>query len=847
MLRKKPQSKNNSIHPTAGQEIVGLTSAEAARRLQQYGENVIAKKKRMRPVVAFLKKFQSPLILLLIAASIVSIFLGQNTDAIIILIMVSMSAILDFVNTRRSEKATQSLISKVAVTATVVRDSREQELKINEIVPGDMVQLTAGDIIPADCVVLTAKDLFINQSALTGESFPVEKEPATNAIDATLTDTERRDLVFMGSSVVTGYATVRVDKTGASTKYGAIAERLAANPEETDFEKGIKKFSYLIMQVTFVLVVLVFGINAFVHRGIFESFIFALAIAIGLTPELLPMIIALALSHGSMKMSKKNVIVKNLSSIQNLGSMDILCTDKTGTLTENKITLVRHVDWSGHDSDEVLYFTYLNSIFHTGVKNPLDGAIREFTHLDVTGYKKYDELPFDFQRRRESIVVEKENKRTMITKGAPEFVLPICKTYRSGGRDLPFDGLNREAAQHEYDALSRDGFRVLGVSYKPAKLQTGPYANPDERDMNFLGFVAFYDPPKQSVTEAISELASLGVEIKILTGDSELLTEKVCRDIGLPVRGVTTGNELLHMNDDELIHLASRTTIFARIAPAQKERIILILKKAKHSVGYLGDGINDAPALRAADVGISVNNAVDVAKDTADIILLHKSMRVLRDGVIEGRKTFQNTMKYILMGLSSNFGNMFSMAGLSAILPFFPMLPSQVLLNNLMYDSSQFTISTDKVDQRDIRKPLKWDISFIRKYMFVFGPISSIFDFATIGALYYLFHPAVHQFQAAWFMESLATQTFVIYVIRTRKIPFIQSSPSRILLATTLGSVILGWILPYIFLNKYLKFEPLSWGMLAAITGLVVIYLVCVQGVKVWFYRHLEKKAAQAR
>jgi Mg2+-importing ATPase len=559
------------------------------------------------------------------------------------------------------------------------------------------------------------------------------------------------------------------------------------------------------------------------------------------------MIIALALSHGSMRMSKKNVIVKNPSSIQNLGSMDILCTDKTGTLTENKITLVRHVDWSGHDSDEVLFYTYLNSIFHTGVKNPLDGAIREFKHLNVTGYEKYDELPFDFQRRRESIVVEKGGQRTIVTKGAPEFVFPICKTYRSGGRDLQFDGLNREAAQHEYDALSRDGFRVLGVAYKPAKIQSGPYANKDEREMIFLGFVAFYDPPKQSVTEAISELAALGVEIKILTGDSELLTEKVCRDIGLPVRGVTTGNDILHMSDDELMHLANRTTIFARIAPAQKERIILILKKANHSVGYLGDGINDAPALRAADVGISVNNAVDVAKDTADIILLRKSMRVLRDGVIEGRKTFQNTMKYILMGLSSNFGNMFSMAGLSAILPFFPMLPSQVLLNNLMYDSSQFTISTDKVDQDDIQKPLKWDIKFIRKYMFIFGPISSVFDFATIGAMYYLFHPAVHQFQAAWFMESLATQTFVIYVIRTRKFPFIQSSPSRLLFVSTLASVAIAWILPYIFLNKFLKFEPLSWSMLLAITGLVVIYLFCVQGVKIWFYRRIERKAALAR
>jgi len=822
-------------------ETKGLSSQEAASRLVQYGENVLVKKKKLKPVEAFIQKFKSPLILILIAASVVSIFLGMHTDAIIILVMVFLSAILDFFNTRKSEKAVGDLIAKVAITARVRRDGKEKEIQIKDIVPGDIVILTAGDVVPADCRILEAKDFFVNQSALTGESFPVEKRAQNNEAADEASTTEIIDGVFMGSSVVTGYATVEVEKTGRSTHYGKIAERLLAATTESDFEKGIRHFSFFILQVTFILVVLVFFINAFVHRGILESFIFALAIAVGLTPELLPVIISIALSHGSLKMSKKEVIVKNLYSIQNLGSMNVLCTDKTGTLTEDKIALVKYVDGAGNVSKNVLFHSYLTSIFHTGVKNPFDSAVKNFERLDIKGCKKIDEIPFDFMRRRDSIVVEKDGKRIFITKGAPEWIFKIISKYQKGARVVDFDKACQKEAQTEFDALSKDGFRVLAVASKEVAYQKGAYTYKEEHDMTFLGFVAFYDPPKQTAGEAVKELEELGVEVKILTGDNALLTEKICRDIKLPIKGTLLGDHLNEMSDSELEPKVLSTTIFARISPEQKERIILILKKMNYSVGYLGDGINDAPALKAADVGISVNNAVDVAKETAGIILLRKSLGVLRDGVLEGRQTFQNTLKYIMMGLSSNFGNMFSMTGLSALLPFFPMLPSQVLLNNLMYDVSQFTLPTDKVDFEDVKKPLRWNMKFIRKYMFAFGPISSVFDFLTFGAMFYIFHLQAHQFQTAWFIESLATQTFVIYVIRTKKIPFLQSSPSRLLILSTLSVVALAVILPYLPVGPLLQFAPLSVTLLAVIAGLVFVYLWCVQGVKVIFYKKMKE------
>lgn len=819
----------------------GLTSREAARRQRKYGANILFTKKKWHPVSAVLKKLSSPLLIILIVTSFVSVLFGQHTDAAIILVMIFISVVLDIFNTHKSEKSAETLMERVEVTARVRRDGREEEVPIKSIVPGDIVLLGAGDIVPADAQIIEARDFFVNQSALTGESFPVEKRPKEIVIGAG-DKSGCEDCVFMGSNVITGSAVIEVKATGAKTQYGAIAKNLAAAAEETDFEKGIRRFSYFILQITVVLVILVFFTSALRQRGIFESFIFALAIAIGLTPELLPVVISVALSRGSLKMAKQDVIVKNLSSIQNFGAMNVLCSDKTGTLTEDKITLVKYVDGFGEVSDRVLLASYLNSMFHTGITSPLDMAIKEFKHLGTAEYKKVDEIPFDFARRRSSVVVEHAGKKILITKGAPEDMFMVSVNYKRGEAVHRFDEAAQKEARKQFDALSADGFRVLAVAEKELIEHKEVYEKEMEQRMIFLGFVAFYDPPKQSAVEAVKELEALGIEIKIITGDSEILTEKICRDIKLPIKGMAVGAALENLNDDELQKLARHTTIFARVNPVQKERVILSLKRAGCVVGYLGDGINDAPAIKAADVGISVNNAVDVAKQTADIILLKKSLRVLKAGVLEGRKTFQNTLKYIMMGLSSNFGNMFSMAGLPLFVPFFPMLPSQILLNNLLYDISQFTIPSDSVDEDDVQKPLRWDIKFLRKFMIVFGPISSIFDFSTFLVMWYVFHPVVAQFQTAWFLESLATQIFVIYIIRTRKIPFLESSPGKWIILSTVSVVLIGFLVTVLPFNHWLGFEPLSYPMLSSIAILLFVYLFFVQIAKVFFYKQMSKR-----
>lgn len=644
-------------------------------------------------------------------------------------------------------------------------------------------------------------------------------------------------MVFLGTSVTTGYATARVLKTGRETEFGKIADRLEKTEPATEFEKNIRQFSLFIMKVTIFLVSIVFLMNAFYGRGWLTSFIFAVAIAIGLTPELLPVIISVALSRGSIEMAKKEVIVKNLSSIQNFGSMNVLCTDKTGTITENRIVLVKYIDGFGNIDEEVLLSAYLNSYFYTGVRNPLDDAVNAYKHLDISDYKKIDEIPFDFERKKRSIVVGRNGKRLLVAKGAPEEIFKICGTYRQKGRVSKLDTAARKKINEQFQNLSRDGFRVLGVAQKEVGSATEVYSKKDEGQMIFYGFVAFLDPPKATAREAIRELKNLGVEVKILTGDNELLTERICAEIGVACMGIMVGDEIDKLTDVELQSVAVVTTIFARVTPEQKERIIINLRKAGKVVGYLGDGINDAPALKAGDIGISVANAVDVAKDTADIILLRKSLRVLRDGVIEGRKTFRNTLKYILIGLSSNFGNMFSMTAASAFLPFLPMLPTQILLNNFFYDISQLTLSTDKVDEEDVKKPTSWSLGFIKKYMLVFGPISSLFDFLTFGALLLVFRLPESQFQTGWFIESLATQIFVIYIIRTKKIPFLQSRPSLALFLNTFLIVVVAWVIPFLAIGKFFGFAPLSFAVSAVIFCLTLIYLVLVEFAKRIFYK----------
>jgi len=817
--------------------LPGLTSAEAAARLVKYGPNSVSSKAKMRPIVAFLKKFNSPLLIILMCASVISFFTGNKTSAIILVCMVFLSVILDFVNSYRSEKAVDALVSRVITTATVIRDGKRQEVMLTTIVPEDLVFLSAGDVVPADCRIIESNDFFVNQSVLTGESLPVEKSHIGGNAAATEIDIEARDVVLMGTSVVTGYATVKALRTGKQTEFGKIAERLTATETDTDFERGIKKFSSFIMKLTIIMVVFVFAANTFSGRGFMESFVFAIAIAVGLTPELLPVIMSVSLSRGAVRMAKTGVIVKHLPAIQNFGRMNVFCTDKTGTLTENRIVVMQYVDGYGQIAEDVIRYAYYNSSFHTGVPNPLDQAVCEYKKWDVRKLTKIDEVPFDFERRRESVVVDEDERRLLITKGAPEAIFPICTSFLHNGNEHAFDAAFHQQAIAEFSRLSQEGYKALAVCYRTATKRPGTYEKDEEKNMIFLGFVAFMDPPKETVKDALDDLERLGVEVKILTGDNELLTQKVCKDIQLPTKGTLTGEQIQKLNTLEFQKAVGSTTIFARINPEQKERIIRTLQQNGSVVGYLGDGINDAPALKAADVGISVNNAVDVAKETADIIMLKKSMHSLKDGVIEGRKTFRNTLKYILMGMSSNFGNMFSMMAASVFLPFLPMLPTQVLLNNFLYDTSQLGLSSDHVDDADVVKPTGFSIKFIRKYMFVFGPISSIFDFATFGLMFMLYRNSEHQFQTGWFMESIATQVFVIYIIRTKKIPFLQSSPSRLLLFNTLAAVAIAWIITLLPLGRFFNFEPLPLWVLGTLLGFVVLYLLLVEVVKRWFYR----------
>ncbi len=798
-----------------------LSHTEAKKLLRKYGPNEIVYKKQLSIVVNFLLLFKNPLIFILIFAALISGSFGARLDPLLIISIVIMSVTLDFINTYKSQKAAEALKERVKITATVVRDNRLHELPLATIVPGDVVSLSPGDLLPADGKIIQAKDFFVNESVLTGESFPIEKEPGSDS--------------YMGSSVVTGNALMIISSTGRNTKFGKIADMIVKKEEPTDFDRGIKDFSYLIMKITFALVIFVFLVNTLGRHSILESFLFAAALAVGLTPELLPMIIALNLSRGSMIMSKEGVIVKKLSAIQSFGGMDILCTDKTGTLTEDKIVLVKYSDGFGKESEDVFFYAYINSLYQSGFANPLNDAVIKFKEIDRRDYTKIDEIPFDYNRKRNSIVAEGNGHRFLISKGAPEEILNICTDFWKS--DKKADASSKKEVHEEYERLSRDGFRVLGVAVKKLTDHKEIYKKDEEERMSFVGFISFLDPPKKTVAETLRKLEEYGIEIKIVTGDNHLVSSKIANEIGLKIKGILTGQEIDKFSDDELRIKAENTTIFSRVSPDQKVRIIELLKKDKHVVGYLGDGINDAPSLKAADVGISVNNAVDVAKESADLILIHKSLHELVNGVIEGRKTFANTLKYLMMTLSSNFGNMFSMAGASLFIPFLPMLPVQILLNNLLYDSSQFVIPYDYVDDEDIKKPKKWDIGFIKKFMIIFGPASSFFDLITFIILLSVFHLMDANFQTGWFLESLATQTLVVHIIRSKKIPFIQSKPSKVLLISTLSAVVIGWLLCVTPVGSIFKFHFLKAGPLLAIVAIVVAYLISVELIKRAFYK----------
>jgi Mg2+-importing ATPase len=816
----------------------GLHEQEAVRRLEEYGYNEPAKKKKRTIIFQILSKFINPLVIVLLIIAGFSLFFGEKISAILIIIMAFISVFLSFIQEHRAGKEAEKLSEMVRITATVYRNGKPKEVNIREIVPGDIVDLFAGDMIPADLRIISCKDLFINQASLTGESFPVEKTSEA-VVSSKHSPVESTNIAFMGSSVVSGTGLGVVVKTGLSTQFGEISRRLATIVVESSFDKGIRKFTWLMIRIMVVLVLVIFCINALNKGNIMQALLFSLSVAVGLTPEMLPMLVAINLSKGAIAMSKKDVIVKRLNAIQNFGAMDVLCTDKTGTLTLDKIILEKHCDVVRKEDNDVLRFAYINSFYQTGLKNILDRAILKHEKLVVKQYKKIDEVPFDFSRKLMSVVVEHDNKHRIIVKGAPEEVYKRCSKFELEGDVLEMDAGNLVLLdlKNEYNNLSAEGFRVLAIAYKDFDQPKDRYTKDDEQDLILEGYIAFLDPPKPSVKKTIETLKSLGIDFKVLTGDNELVTKKICGEVGLDIEGFATGEQVEKANDSELRELVKTITVFARLSPLQKERVIHALHDNKHIVGYLGDGINDAPALKSADVGISVNNAVDIAKESADIILLKKNLLVLADGVIEGRKTFGNILKYIKMGASSNFGNMFSMTGASLFLPFLPMLPIQILLNNLLYDISQIAIPSDEVDKEYLMKSRPWNVGYIKKFMLFIGPVSSIFDFTTFGVLWFIFHAQQPLFNTGWFLESLCTQTLVIHIIRTGKIPFIESKPSQFLMFTSIYIVTIGLILPFIPLGKYFGFIQPPPLYFLALFIIVAIYLCLVQFVKSWFIK----------
>ena len=811
----------------------GITESQAKERIRKYGYNDPVKRDKRPAIITFLLKFTNPLIIILLLIGVFTLFYSEKFSAFFIFLMVIISVCIEFYQEHRSGKEIEKLIELVSVKITVVRDGKHKEINIHELVPGDIIDVSAGDIIPADVRLINSKDLFVNESSLTGEAFPVEKHHETLKKAESINDLQ--NIAFMGTSVVSGSATCLVLMTGKYTEFSHIAKNIAKDNFETSFDKGIRDFTWLMIKFVFTLVIFIFAVNAILKGSIIESVLFALAVAVGLTPEMLPMLVTLNLSKGARDMSRKQVIVKHLESIQNLGAMDILCTDKTGTLTEDKIILEKFCNVNGEEDYTVLKYAYINSFYQTGLKNVLDEAIIKHEPIKLKSVKKIDEIPFDFERKIISIVVDIESEKHkglfLITKGAPEELLKRCSKYELNGKQYKLDKNTIKKIEGEYEKLSSEGFRVLAVAYKPVNVQHN-YTTSDEKKLVLRGYLAFLDPPKQGALEAIKALEDLGVEVKIITGDNELVTKKICSELGLSIKGCITGREIDKLNDVDLRSMVENTSIFARVAPMQKERIVEALQKNGHTVGFLGDGINDAPTLKKADVGISVNNGVDIAKESSGIILLNKNLMVLKDGVIDGRRVFGNLVKYIRMGASSNFGNMFSMAGASLFLPFLPMLPIQIILNNFLYDMSQLSLPLDNVDEDYVKKPRAWNIESIKRFMMCIGPISSIFDFTTFFLMFIIFRAMPAQFQTAWFIESLFTQVLIIYIIRTNKIPFIESRPSMPVVLTTLLVIITGLSLTLLPIGRFFGFEPLPVYYLTAIFGIVLTYILVTFGIK---------------
>ncbi|MBS0170946.1 MAG: magnesium-translocating P-type ATPase [Nitrospira sp.] len=814
----------------------GLSAAEAERRQAVALPSRLKPAHDSHPVRLLLAQFRSPIILILLFASGVSLFLAERSDALIILGIILASALLSFRQEYRAARAVAGLLALVQVTARVWREGQVIEIPANSVVPGDVVELSAGSSLPGDARLLEAKDLFVDEATLTGETYPVEKSVATLPDDAPLQ--KRTNSLFLGTHVVSGQARVVIVRVGKETEFGRIAHRMVVRPPETEFERGVRRFGYLLLEVTLLLVFGIFAVNVYLERPVLESFLFSMALAVGLTPQLLPAIISVNLSHGARRMAERQVVVKRLASIENFGSMTVLCSDKTGTLTAGSMTLQAALDVEGGNSERVLFLGYLNAMFETGFPNPLDEAVRCHRSFDLTGYHKLEEEPYDFVRKRLSVLVSTPQTHLLITKGAVENMLAICHhAERRDGALVPIDQV-RQSVRAQIRTASGQGFRTLGLAVRDMG-GLDRVSKEHEAEMTFLGLLVFADPPKTGMAETVEALRRLGVTLKIVTGDQALVAAHVGREVGLADPHVLTGNDLRGMSEEALRARADEIDIFAEIEPNQKERIIRALRASGHVVGYLGDGINDAPALHAADVGISVDGAVDVAKEAADLVLLEQDLSVLVEGVREGRKTFANTLKYVFMATSANFGNMFSMAGASLFLSFLPLLPKQILLTNVLTDIPEMTIATDHVDPELIDRPRRWDIPFIRRFMLTFGLVSSFFDYLTFAVLLLVLHATTGQFRTGWFVESVLSASVIVLVIRTRR-PCTTSRPSRGLWLSTLLVGVATMLLPITPAGVMLGFEPLPPVFGAALIGILVAYIGAAEAAKFWFYRNAE-------
>ncbi len=835
-----------------GSSSSGLSAEAAAKKLLEFGPNSVAAGQKHSIVRDLLHRCKNPLVIQLLVIATVSYLMGDLRSAVVVGGMLFLSVFLSYFQESRSSRAVEKLQKLVKTTATVLREGKELEVPLEGIVPGDMVILAAGSLIPADLRILSAKDFFVSQSALTGESMPVEKNSDTNQ-PANRAPFEFTNACFMGSNVLSGSARAVALATGSRTQFGSIAEKMMARREGTSFDKGVSDFTWLMIRFMIVMVSLTFLIVGLTKHNWTEALLFALSVAVGLTPEMLPMIITVCLSKGALMMARKKVIVKHLHAIQNFGAMDVLCTDKTGTLTQDHVVLERYVDVTDRSSEDVLRYAYMNSFYQTGLRNLLDRAILAHTDLDVEhNCRKVDEIPFDFKRRRMSVVIDYEDRHVLICKGAVEEITSVCESYQVDEDINPLIKLIRDDLMDEYRHLSAEGYRVLAIAYREFDRSKQVFSVADESQLILLGYIAFFDPAKDTSAKAIEALSRHGVAVKILTGDNELVTRKVCRDVAMEITKVVTGPQLAALDEAAFAREVDEANVLARLTPDQKEKVIKTLRAQGRVVGFMGDGINDVLAMKAADVGISVDTAVDVAKESADIILLEKSLLVLEDGIMEGRKVFGNIIKYIKMGASSNFGNMFSVLGGAYFLPFLPMAPIQVLVNNLLYDTSQVGIPLDNVDEEYLAKPRKWNIKSIRNFMIFVGPISSLFDYATFFLMLYVFGCAAFSapgtsdadkahleslFHTGWFVESLLTQTLIVHIIRTHRIPFLQSRPSRPMLFTTLTVMAVGLWLPFSPLAKFLGLTPLPSIYFAWLAGFLVAYAVLTHCVKMWFGR----------